>query len=523
MKNKICKLLSVLLSFSVILSLTGCRIVYKVDEKTVDKISYDVVTVEDDAGTSGNNASKSGTGKSDQKGNTANGNAVTADNVTGNITDGKTNTDKNSQNTTSGHSNSQKISGIPEIGSTEGAGGNAKAVKEKKLSGSLKIQVFINEAQNPSDAWTAVADAFEEITGVNVTLIMGSQVNTQYSARWLAGEAPADIVWISGNGLPDEQMAKSGVFCDLSDIIKKGNIYNSSAKISDSINMNVIEAENGKIFRAPLMTSVQGLWYNKNVIKKPPKNYNDFKAVSLKQKSGLTYPGQYADYSTWALFMPAVAAYGQDFFNKVASGQPSAFKDKRFISVLTKYKDYCDSGLVLTGSSSADHISSQLNWLNGKCGFITNGLWLESEMHDYIPGNFHMAFMASPFIDKNQKPTVVFTSASLAVASKAKNIENAKAFIRFVYRQDVQLAFMGKYSYASALKTVDYSNANMSSVARETLDYIYSNEVNRVNKGVRWNDLINNEFKNVINDMTNGSMSVKEASNALYNTAKKSS
>lgn len=475
-KHTLLKTISFLLSLSVIVSFSGCRIVYKDDEKEIKKISYDTVTVDD----------------TDNGDNTADAGEKSG-----------SNTDK--------------------IGSAQGAAQNAKEVKEKKLSGSLKIQVFINEAQNPSDAWTTVADAFEEMTGVNVTLIMGSQVNTQYSARWLAGEAPADIIWISGNGLPDEQMAKSGVFCDLSDIINSGNIYGSSAKISDSINMKVIEKENGKIYRAPLMTSVQGLWYNKNVIKTAPLNYNEFKTVSMQQKSGLTYPGQYADYCTWALFMPAVAAYGQDFFDQVASGNPNAFKDSRFISVLTKFKDYCDSGLMLTGSSSADHITSQLNWLNGKCGFITNGLWLESEMHDYIPANFHMAFMASPLIDSNQKPTVVMTSANLAVAAKAKNLENAKAFIRFVYRQDVQLAFMGKYSYASALKTVDYSNANLSQVARETLNYIYSGNVNIVNKGVRWNDLINNEFKNVINDMTNGNMSVEQAANALYNVARKSS
>ena len=491
MKHKLSKIIAFLLSLAIVFSLTGCKIVYKLNESEVKKVSYDVITVTDESGDS------------------------SSSNVTALESSGSA-----GQQTSSGKGNTavSKISS-----NAQGAAQNAKDFKEKKLKGSLKIQVFINEAQNPSDAWTKVADAFEEITGVNVTLIMGSQVNTQYSARWLAGEAPADIIWINGNGLPDEQMAKAGVFYDLSDTINKGNVYGATAKIKDLINMQVIEKEKGKIFRAPLMISVQGLWYNKNVIKTAPENYEEFKKVSKKQKCGLTYPGQYADYSTWGLFMPAVAAYGQSFFDRVASGKPDAFKDKRFKEVLKRYKDYCDSGLVLTGSSSADHISSQLNWLNGKCGFITNGLWLESEMHDYIPSNFNMAFMASPFIEKNQKPTIICTSANLAVASKAKNLENAKAFIRFIYRDDVQLAFMGKYSYASALKTVDYSRADMSRVARETLNYIYSNKVNRVNKGVRWNDLINNEFKNVINDMTNGNLSVEKACEKLYNTAKKSS
>lgn len=481
MKISIKKTLAVVLSVATVLSLSGCRIVYKVSEKEVEKVHYDMITVEDEVSAETPSSAES-------------------------------TTTSNSQNKPNGNKGGNTSSAV-----------SAKPEKEKKLSGSLKIQVFINESQNPSDAWTEVADAFEEATGVNVTLIMGSQVNTQYSARWLAGEAPADILLIAGNGLPDEQMAKSGTFYDLSDVIKNGKVYGTSKKISDVLNMNVIETENGKIFRAPLMTAVQGLWYNKNTIKTAPRNYEEFKAISKKQKSGLTYPGQYADYSTWGLFMPAVAAYGQDFFNQVASGNPDAFKDKRFMAVLDKYEDYCKSKLVLVGSSSADHITSQLNWLNGKCGFITNGLWLESEMHDYIPSNFHMAFMASPLIENNQKPTVIMNSVNLAVAKKAKNLENALAFIRFIYKENMQLAYMSRYSYASALKSVNYQHAAMSTVARETLDYIYSGKVSIVNKGVRWNNLIDNEFKNVINDMTNGKMTAKQASTALYNAAKKSS
>ncbi len=503
------KTIAFLLSVALLLPLSGCRIVYKVSEKETERVYYDDITVEDgdvtdpstESGQPTAQKDSASAGKKQQK--TDGG--VTDTSADGTSSGGKTSgkTDKSADN---------RPEKKPE-----------KVAPEKKLSGSLKIQVFINESQNPSDAWTEVADAFEEATGVNVTLIMGSQVNTQYSARWLAGEAPADMILISGNGLPDEQMAKSGTFYDLSDTIKNGRIYGTSEKIADQINMNIIESENGKIFRAPLMTSVQGLWYNKNVIKTAPRNYDEFKAISKKQKSGLTYPGQYADYSTWALFMPAVAAYGQDFFDQVASGKPSAYKDSRFLAVLSRYKDYCDAKLVLTGSSSADHMTSQLNWLNGKCGFITNGLWLESEMHDYIPSDFHMAFMASPLIEKNQTPTVVLNSVNLAVASKAQNLENAKAFIRFIYREDMQLAFMSRYSYASALKSVNYGKANLTAVARETMDYIYSDKVKRVNKGVRWNDLINNEFKNVINDMTNGKMTVKQASEALYNAAKKAS
>ena len=87
------------------------------------------------------------------------------------------------------------------LGTGLGSAG-AEPREEQQLSGTLKLQVFTNESEKHSDAWTNVVTAFEEVTGVKVTLIMGSQVNTQYSAAWLAGEAPADPDRIRGGGSP---------------------------------------------------------------------------------------------------------------------------------------------------------------------------------------------------------------------------------------------------------------------------------------------------------------------------------
>lgn len=401
----------------------------------------------------------------------------------------------------------------------------ANKIEETKKSGTLRMQVFTNESEAHSSAWTNVVTAFEEATGISVTLIMGSQVNTQYSAAWLAGEVPADIVWIAGNGIPDDEMEASGMFYDLKETLTNATIYGTDRKISDSLNMGVIRELDGHMYRAPLMNSVQGLWYDGRYVKETPTNYDEFVAVSKdlkKQKmAGLTYPGMYADYNTWALIMPAVAAYGEDFFNEVASGNPDSFLDERFRSVLTRYKNYCDAGYLLKGSTSADHTTSQLNWLNSKAGFITNGLWLEAEMQDYIPADFQMKFCTSPLVKKGQKQVIIRQSNNLAVAAGSENLENALEFIRFMYRDDVQLEFMGKYSYLSALKELDYTDAELTDVAKQTMAYIESGKADTINYHVNWNSLINNTFKQVINDISAGTMTVDEGCRLLYEDAKR--
>ena len=410
------------------------------------------------------------------------------------------------------------------IGTGLGATG-ANPVEEPQQSGTLKIQVFTNESGSQSEAWTNVVTAFEEVTGIRVTLIMGSQVNTQYSAAWLAGESPADIVWIAGNGIADEEMEQSGMFYDLTDVLNGQTVYGTDALIADRVNMDVIQSYNGGIYRVPLMTSVQGMWYDSALIEQAPVNFEEYMqaAESLNEQgiAGMTYPGMYADYNVWALIMPAVAAYGEEYFLQVASGDPDAFLDDRFASVLERYKQYCDAGYMLKGSVAADHTTSQLNWLNHKAGFITNGPWLEAEMADYIPAGFQMRFCASPLIESSQKPTLVLHSNNLAVSAKTENLEAALTFIRFIYREDVQLEYMSKYSYLSALKGLDYEDAELTQVARSTLDYFNSGRVDVINCNVSWSSLLNNTFKQVINDITSGAMSVEQACQALHEDAKR--
>lgn len=410
------------------------------------------------------------------------------------------------------------------LGTGLGSAG-AQQVEEPKLSGTLKMQVFTNESGAHSEAWTNVVTAFEEATGIRVTLLMGSQVNTQYSAAWLAGESPADIVWISGNGIADEEMEKSGMFYDLSEFLEQSTIYGTDARIADKINQAVIEPYNGGIYRLPLMNSTQGMWYDARLIETPPVNFEEYMQMAEELEAqgiaGMTYPGMYSDYLMWALIMPAVAAYGEEFFIQVASGQPDAFLDERFQAVLERYKQYCDAGHMLKGSVSADHTSSQLNWLNNKAGFITNGLWLEAEMAEYIPAGFQMRFCASPLIESGQKPTMVVQGNDLAISAKTENLENALTFLRFIYRDDVQLEFMSKYSYLSALKDLSYEDAQLTDVARSTLDYFTSDQVDVINCNVSWSSLLNNTFKQVVNDLASGNMTVEQACQALHEDAKR--
>ena len=73
----------------------------------------------------------------------------------------------------------------------------------------------------------------------------------------------------------------------------------------------------------------------------------------------------------------------------------------------------------------------------------------------------------------------------------------------------------------SALTSLNYEDAELTDVARETLDYYNSDKVNKVDCNVSWSSLLNNTFKQVINDVSAGVMTIDEACDLLTADAKR--
>lgn len=431
--------------------------------------------------------------------------------------------EKNSSVASGSTENSSSQSAVSSESGSQEASKGEEISKEETLSGELRLQVFANETGVHESAWNAVTAAFEEATGVKVTLMMGSQVNKQNSAAWLAGEVPADIIWCNGGEIAYDAMVAGNVFYDLTDILMDGMIYGTEDKISDKLNTDVIQLRDGHMFYAPLLNSTSGVWYDTELVKEVPRNFEAFMKVSEEFAgqgiAGMTYTGVHSDYCINMLLLPAIAACGQEFYDRVMACEPEAFKDERFKAVLERFKEYCDAGYLLKGSVAMDHTSSQLEWLNHKAAFIPNGLWLETEMHDYIPENFHMGFCASPLIADDQKPTLILSANNVAVAAESDNLENALAFIRYIYRDEVQLEFMSKYGYLSALNTISPSEAEMTEVTKNVCEYAYGNDVQFVAKKQNLKDLVVAEFKTIVNDLASGGISVDDACKRLADVA----
>ena len=483
MKNRIMRILSLLLVLSVMLT-TGCSFVVKEQMVLTNPVeSDDDSTVENTT--------------TDE--NVENGEEVAA----GDATDTSGN---QSGTTTSGTQNQTTTSS----GRTEPA-----------LSGSLEIQIFTNESASAGDSWTEVIDEFEELTGVKVTAYIGSQVNTQMSKRWM-GSNPPDIALLDGGGIAIEALESSGAIYDLTSLLQNDYVYGTDEKIWDVTNHNIFErtSASGKYYRAGFMASAYGTFYDSTYLNSlgvtAPTNYTELMnfANTLKSKGVATFTtyGTTGSYPTWSMVMPAIAAYGQDFLDGVLLGKASSWNSAEVKDVLTRWSTFCNTdGVMLKGTATFDHTMAQRNWLKHDAALIGNGIWLPWEVANNTPSTFQMEFRTSPLTLAGQTPTVLAWPVSVVVAQKAKNLENAKAFVRFLYTKSVQEKFTGAYGYLGARTDMDYTkSAGLSAASKRFLSYIYSGNVKICWKRYNWGDL-NDTVNGVTHGLMTGTKTVDEA------------
>ncbi len=382
-----------------------------------------------------------------------------------------------------------------------------QARQESKLSGKLELQIFTNESQTADGGWTKVINAFEDATGIAVTAHIGSSVNTMLSARWRK-DNPPDFIWLDGSGIPDVQYETAGKFADLTSVYQNGLVYGTNTPIRSVIDSNMLRYYNGKLTRMPLLNIAGGLWYDAKFLSSKgisvPKNYDELLASAQKAKdigvSAYTYPGLYPSYCLSNFIIPAIAAYGQDYLDAWLSGSRAAMEDARFRKVLSNYTSFCRTfGYLMTGSATMDHTSTQQKWINHQTLFIANGLWLPDETRKlWAAKNFDMTWTPSPLIESSQSPTVVLNSKYIAVPEKAKNKENALAFVRFLFREDSQKTLMYSFGYMGVRTDMKFNTqqfisesggSDAAAATAKALDYIMSNRVSRVYWHESWGSL----------------------------------
>ncbi len=358
--------------------------------------------------------------------------------------------------------------------------------QEEMIGGELNFQCYTN-GDVVYEAWLSVVNAFEKASGVKVNLMAGTEVNTKRQTDWQNGNPP-DIVSNTGTGFSAQMQIESSSLADLTEFFNTSRIWGSETLIKDRLSTNgedsyqeLLEQYGSKVYLAPYMTSTYGMYYNGKFYEDNgltfPTNYSDlvnFASSSYAKtgKSAISFPGTSAGYLVWGFVMPAVAAEAKkqnnmQYFTDLCAGKEYCYdmNDPRsniLKTVLERYYSFthANEGNGIADCLSKNHTDTQSDLYTNSVLSLANGQWLYSELYSTLKDDktgFKLNYAASPLIESTQESTVVLLPVTMAIAEKAKNKKQAEAFLRFLYRDDIQHVLTVAYGYQSIFDDFDYS------------------------------------------------------------------
>jgi multiple sugar transport system substrate-binding protein len=296
------------------------------------------------------------------------------------------------------------------------------------------------DASEPSlrKAWEGIVEQFrKESPGTNVKLNIYDRESYKRSIRnWLTAQSPDVVFWYAGTRM--RQFSKPGLLEDVSDI------YTPQAKQEFGPVATDLMSDGGKQYGVPHSYYQWGFFYRKDVFQKAgiteaPKTWNDLLAACDKLKSSGVEPITIGSKDLW----PTAGWFdyinlrtnGLKFHQELMGGTVP-YTDQRVKAVFANWKQLLDKGCFMKNHGTMSWQDSQAPLFQGKAGMMLMG--------NFITGNFpanianDMDFFRFPEINPAAGKAEDAPMDALLVPAKAANKADAKKFLAFVMRPDVQ-------------------------------------------------------------------------------------
>ncbi|MDO4717962.1 MAG: extracellular solute-binding protein [Propionibacteriaceae bacterium] len=216
-----------------------------------------------------------------------------------------------------------------------------------------------------------------------------------------------------------------------------------------------------KVYAIPQTIDMQLLYYRPSVLSKagvePPKTFDEFvraaKAVRTADMGGF-FAGN--DGGVGVLANMLVWASGNDQLNpeRTAAG----FATQSFYDAVVAYRAFFQSGDLLQSASGDWYNSSP--FANGETAMQWGGLWSLPEIKQALGED--VGVLPFPAVGASGRPAVPFGAFGACVAAKSKNVEAAKAFVKWLWidSEDRQVDFSNSYGTHIPAKTALVSRAD---------------------------------------------------------------
>ncbi len=292
----------------------------------------------------------------------------------------------------------------------------------------------------PRAAWQAVVDRFQrENPDLSVELNVYDHESYKKAIRgWLTSAPPDVVFWFAGNRM--RQFVTPGLLEDLSDL------YDADARARMHPSALELVSQGGRQFGVPYTYYQVGLYYRRDVLEaagiaEAPLTFAELVGACDKLKAAGIEPFAIGTRDLW----PAAAWFdyldlrenGHAFHMALMQGSV-AYTDPRVRAVFDHWRTLLDHDCFSHGHASSSWQQSQALVYQGKAAMMLIG--------NYIVANFpsemreRMEFARFPTLRPEIGRFEEAPMNTVHVPARAVNKEEARRFLRFVMRADVQEA-----------------------------------------------------------------------------------
>jgi N-acetylglucosamine transport system substrate-binding protein len=309
-----------------------------------------------------------------------------------------------------------------------------------------ELNVAVFQGGYGREVWDTLAKNFEQQhPGVTVTITANPKLGDVIRPQIMSGNPP-DVIFLSATNESGilQSLIQDKALANLDDVFDDNM---KSKFVSGSLEApTVAPYGDGKIYSAPLFYSTMGLFYNKTLFEENgfevPKTWDEFFALGDKAKEKgialFTYAAANDPSYNEIVMSPAIAsAGGAQLLEDCFGYKEGAWSSEAVKKVMNVYKRMADGGYLLDGTLAMTHTQSQEQFLQNKALFIPNGNWLENEMKETPRAEgFEFGFTGIPVFDETNTPCVWSNIEEIYIPAKAKEVDLAKEFLKFLYTDE---------------------------------------------------------------------------------------
>lgn len=291
----------------------------------------------------------------------------------------------------------------------------------------------------PKAAFEALIAGFEaENPDVKVTWNLFDHEGYKTSIRnFLTADAPDLANWYAGNRMLP--YVNAGLFEPVDDVWEENGLKESLASAQGSMTID------GKIWGVPYTYYQWGVYYRKDIFENlgiaVPTNWEEFKAAGAKLRENGVTPITIGTKYLWTA--GGVFDYlnlrtnGYDFHMALTKGEV-AWTDERVVATMNNWKELIEAGFFLENHAAYSWQEALAPMVQGDAAMYVMGNFAVAPLKEAGLTDDSLGFFQFPVINPDVPLAEEAPTDTIHIPANAKNKEDAKKFLAYLARADVQ-------------------------------------------------------------------------------------